>query len=109
MGESVWPEDRYIDIRPYHFARVKGTRVGIEAVMFAFKDGRTAEEIQMSYPTLTLEQVYGAIAYCLRNRDLVEHYIKQLREEEDAAVEKEQQNPPEVVLRIRRFREQLNQ
>ena len=61
--------------------RVGGTRVPLETVIEAFKDGATAEEIVFRFPVLELADVYAVITYYLRRRDEVEAY---LREQEEA-------------------------
>jgi hypothetical protein len=41
-------------------------------VVHAFWDGETPETFCEAYPSLTLEQVYGAIGYYLAHRDHVD-------------------------------------
>jgi uncharacterized protein (DUF433 family) len=56
--------------------RIKGHRIRIENIVELYSSGKTAEEIQrQSYPSLTLEEVYAAITYYLRNKEAVEAYI----------------------------------
>ena len=57
--------------------RVGSARVLLEIVIRAFQDGASAESIVDSYSTLTLADVYGAIAYYLRHQDSVEAYLNQ--------------------------------
>jgi uncharacterized protein (DUF433 family) len=58
-------EDYFDFLRPDDI-RVKGTRVGIETILYDFiYKSRRPEEIVQSYPTLTLEQVYATITYYL--------------------------------------------
>ena len=53
--------------------RVKGTRVGIETVLYDHVHrNRTPEQIVASYPSLTLEQVHATILYYLRNREAID-------------------------------------
>jgi uncharacterized protein (DUF433 family) len=61
--------------------RVGNTRVLFVLVVFAYKRGATAEQIVEMYTSLDLADVYAVIAYYLRHRDEVEHYL----EEWDAA------------------------
>ena len=63
---------------------VTGTRVSLDSLVYAFREGQTAESLAQSFPVLTLEQVYGAIAYYLANRDMIDAY---LREQEAAFTE----------------------
>jgi uncharacterized protein (DUF433 family) len=54
---------------------VRGTRVSLDSVIHAFLGGQTAESIAQSFPVLSLEQVYGAIAFYLANRDSIDRYL----------------------------------
>lgn len=67
---------RYVERRDDTF-RIAGTRVSLDSVVYAFLDGQTAESIAQSFPVLTLEQVYGAIAYYLAHRAEIEAYQAQ--------------------------------
>ena len=58
---------------------VKGTRVSLASIVYAFLHGQTAESIAQSFPVLQLEQVYGAIAYYLANRAAVDAYLGEPR------------------------------
>ncbi len=55
--------------------RVGRSRVLLELVIRAFQDGATPESIVQSYSTLELSDVYAVIAYYLRHREDVEHYL----------------------------------
>ena len=57
--------------------RVGNSRVLLEIVIQAFKDGASPESIVSQYSTLTLSDTYGAIAYYLKNQDAVEAYLNQ--------------------------------
>ena len=55
---------------------VAGTRVSLDSIVYAFLDGQSAEAIAQAFPVLTLEQVYGAIAYYLLTLALVSRHGK---------------------------------
>ena len=40
---------------------VKGTRVSLDSLVYSFRDGESPETIRHNFPSLSLEQVYGAI------------------------------------------------
>lgn len=61
--------------------RVGGTRVRLETVVYAYKQGAIPEEIVSQYPALNLEDVYSVIAYYLRNRVETDAYVSKRREE----------------------------
>jgi uncharacterized protein (DUF433 family) len=59
--------------------RVGGTRVSLDSVIFAFKDGSTPEEIVQQYTTLDLTDVYAVITYYLQHQSEVEAYLDERR------------------------------
>jgi uncharacterized protein (DUF433 family) len=56
---------------------ITGTRVSLDAVVYAFLDGLSPESIVDSFDTLTFEEVYGAIAFYLGHCDVIDAYLKQ--------------------------------
>src|SRR5215210_2672891 len=59
--------------------RVADTRVTLDTVVAAFREGATAEEITQQYPSLQLADVYAVIGYYLRHQKEVDDYLKQQR------------------------------
>lgn len=56
---------------------IAGTRVSLDSLVYRFLEGLSPETIQAEcFPTLNLEQVYGAITYYLAYRDEVDAYLK---------------------------------
>lgn len=49
--------------------RVAGSRVSLASIVHEFRHGATPEAIAEAFPVLTLEQVYGAIAFYLAHRN----------------------------------------
>jgi uncharacterized protein (DUF433 family) len=64
--------------------RVGGTRVTLDTVVEAFRDGATAEEIVQQYSTLDLGDVHATIAYYLRHRQEVDTYLAERRRQREA-------------------------
>jgi uncharacterized protein (DUF433 family) len=56
--------------------RVGRTDVPLDSVVAAYHQGHSPEMIRAQYPSLTLEQVYGAIAYYLAHRADVDSYLR---------------------------------
>lgn len=56
---------------------IEGTRISLDSVVYSFLDGESAESIAQNFSLLTLEQVYGAIAFYLANQELVDAYLKE--------------------------------
>jgi uncharacterized protein (DUF433 family) len=65
--------------------RVGNSRVTLDGVVGAFRDGATAEEIAEQYPVLSLGQVYAVIAYYLAHTAEVDDYLR-TREQGSAEV-----------------------
>jgi uncharacterized protein (DUF433 family) len=55
--------------------RVGRSRVLLELVIWAFKDGATPEAIAQRYSTTTLVDIYAVVSYYLRHREDVEAYL----------------------------------
>ena len=82
--------------------RIKGTRIGIETVLYDYiHNDQTAEAIADRYHTVTLEQVYATILYYLQNREKVGAYLEDYLEYCRTAREEYEKNPPPGVLRLR--------
>jgi serine/threonine protein kinase/uncharacterized protein (DUF433 family) len=62
---------------------IDGTNVSLAAVVVAHHQGRTPEAIRREFPELSLEQVYGTIAYYLGHRSQVERYLNHRMQEPD--------------------------
>ncbi|MBO0721545.1 MAG: DUF433 domain-containing protein [Blastocatellia bacterium] len=84
--------------------RLTGSRVTLDTLVAAFKKGATAEQIQDSFPSLSLRQIYGAIFYYLDHQADVEEYIKDRQGEADV-LRREIERRPEYT----EFRERLRQ
>ena len=74
-------ENQYVELRDHGYW-ISGSRISLESVVFAFLDGYSPETIAAKcFPILTLEQVYGTIAYYLSDRRQVDTYLRQVDEE----------------------------
>jgi uncharacterized protein (DUF433 family) len=82
--------------------RIRGTRVRLDTVVYAFNEGATPEEILSQYPVLSLENVYAVIAYYLKNRMTVDAYLAR-HQEEAAIIREEIESKPEY----KEFRQRL--
>ncbi len=63
---------------------IASTRVSLDSIIYAFWGGQTAEGIAQSFPVLTLEQVYGAIAFYLANRPDIDAYLAKTKADFEA-------------------------
>jgi len=55
--------------------RIGGTRVSLDSVVYAYLRGASPESIQRSFPSLTLEQVHGSLAFYLSHKLEVDEYL----------------------------------
>lgn len=54
---------------------VGSTRVSLDSVVYSFLAGDSPETIAQSFSAISLEDVYGVIAFYLANKVLVDNYI----------------------------------
>jgi uncharacterized protein (DUF433 family) len=57
--------------------RVGQTRVTLDTVVGAWKDGATAEQIVLDYDSLNLAEVHATISYYLKHQEEVEAYLRE--------------------------------
>ena len=86
---------------------VRGTRVSLDSIVYSFKDGESPETIRQNFPALSLEQVYGAIAFYLDHKDEVENDIAERERLEDEYSEAHPA-PPEIKRTFERMRQQTS-
>jgi uncharacterized protein (DUF433 family) len=95
----------YFDFQRSDDIRVKGTRVGIETILYDFiHRKRTPEEIAQSYPSVILEQVYATIVYYLHKKEEVSAYLANWIEHGHRAREEQKRNPPPVVKKLMKLK-----
>lgn len=81
--------------------RVGNSRVLLELVIRAFEDGATPETINQQYPTTSLADLYGVIAYYLRHRNEIDAYLGE-REQQAREVRRRIENSQEDLAEVRR-------
>lgn len=97
----------YFDFLAPDDIRLKGTRVGIETILYDYiHRGQAAEAIAATYPSLSLEQVYATILYYLHNREAVSAYLTNWLELGRERRRAQALNPPPFVVRLRRLKQQ---
>src|SRR6266481_1457013 len=86
---------------------VAGTRVSLDSLVYGFRSGESPETIQQQFPSLSLEQVYGAIAFYLGHQAEVDANIREGEEQIQRLIPPLRQRKPEAYQRLPRAREQL--
>jgi uncharacterized protein (DUF433 family) len=67
----------YVIRTPEGSWRIAGTRVSLDSIVQAYWEGRQPEAIAADFPSLSLEQIHGAIAFYLRNRAAIDQYLSE--------------------------------
>ncbi len=84
--------------------RVAGSRVSLDSIVYCFREGLSPESINESFPTVTLEQIYGAIAFYLANQQMVDEYLREgERLSRELHAESRRRNA-DLITRLRRAR-----
>ena len=97
----------YFDFQRPDDIRVKGTRVGIENILYEYiYRSRTPEEIVHCFSTVDLEQVYATILYYLHNKEAVSKYIADWLEWSHQQLKAQQLNPSPSAIRLRKLRKE---
>lgn len=97
----------YFDFLAPNDIRVKGTRVGIETILWDYLDlGLFPEQIAARYRTLSLEQVYATLTYYWRNRERVEVYLRAVEKEVERQRQEQDRHPSLAVQRLRELARQ---
>ncbi len=90
--------------------RIKGTRVGIESVLYEFiHREQPPEAIVKRFPSVTIEQVYATILYYLHNKPRIEAYMTEWLAFGERMRAEQAKNPPPVVVRLRALKHQRQQ
>lgn len=82
--------------------RIAGSRIPLDTLVYEFNQGATAEQIQDSFPSLSLRSIYGTIAFYLEHQAVVDAYLRR-REEEAVELRRRIESRPEMA----EFRERL--
>ena len=96
----------YVDLRDGGYY-VAGSRVSLASIIYSFRGGDSPETIRQNFPTLTLAQVYGALAFYLNHPAESEAYLREEAEQWDEL--KRQSSPPteDQLRRIEASRQRM--
>ena len=57
---------------------VAGSRISLASIISEFREGASPEAIRQNFPSLSLPQIYGAIAFFLNHPERSEEYLRDL-------------------------------
>lgn len=84
--------------------RITDSRVSLDSIVYAWRDGLSPESIRENFPVLMLEEVYGAITFYLANQVEVDSYLSQSEAELESArqqsIEQLRQQRPQLYARL---------
>jgi uncharacterized protein (DUF433 family) len=86
---------------------IPGTRISLDSIVYAFRRGASAETIQRSFPTLSLEQVYGAITFYLAHAPEIDAYLERGEEELDRLRQQTRDSDPDFFKKLTSARDRL--
>ena len=98
----------YVRQNPDGAFRVGDLDVSLDSVVIAFQEGHSPETIQQMYPALTLDEVYGAIAFYLANESEVKEYLERQDELWEKLREESLTNPSPIAARLRAHKQASN-
>jgi uncharacterized protein (DUF433 family) len=84
---------------------IEGTRVSLDSIVYAFLRGESPEGIAESFPALDLEQIFGALAYYMANRDRVDRYLSEGRREFEKIRQEARKNNPAFYTKLAEARQ----
>jgi uncharacterized protein (DUF433 family) len=97
--------ENYFEFLASDDIRIKGTRIGIESILYEYiHRAQTPEEIASRFHTVSVEQVYATILYYLQNRDTVSAYLADWLEEYHRRRDEQKRNPPPMLKRLSQVR-----
>jgi uncharacterized protein (DUF433 family) len=93
MGKGLLAPSVYVEQRDGGYY-INGTRISLDSVVTAFRQGDSPEAIQNNFPLLKRAQIYGAIAFYLDHQTEIDQYLAEAeREFESNSIPLEQANP----------------
>jgi uncharacterized protein (DUF433 family) len=96
----------YVELRNGGYY-VTGSRVSLASIIYEYRDGAAAETIRQNFPTLSLEQIHGAIAFYLGHQHETEGYLHELEKKWDELERTASPANPELQGRIEEARKRL--
>ena len=84
--------------------RIGDTRVSLDSLVYLFREGMSAESMVEAYPSLTLEQVHGALAFYLGNQKEIDAYLAEGQRNAEAHHKQSKQTNAELIAKLQRAR-----
>ena len=86
--------------------RISGSRVNLEAVVYQYEQGESAEAIHESFPSLRLADIYAVISYYLNHREQVHDYLRDQKKKAQA-IRDDIESDPAYKSKVDELRERI--
>jgi len=106
IGKRFGMGNQYVEQRDGGYY-VSGTRVSLDSVVYAFLRGESPEGIVESFPALSLEQAYGAIAFYLAHQQTVDAYLQKGRADFERMREEARREHPALYAKLEAARRSM--
>jgi uncharacterized protein (DUF433 family) len=103
MRKVVLMQYEYVEMRDGGYY-VSGSRVSMASIIHEYRDGAAPETIRQNFPTLSLEQIHGAIAFYLGHEHEAATYLAALEKKWDELDGTAKPASPELQQRIEEAR-----
>lgn len=102
-------DKQYIEFRDEGYW-IAGTRISLDSIVIAFRGGLSPETIALDcFPSLSLEQVYGAITYYLGHQAEIDAYLRRVATATEQLRQQLRAAEPEYYRKLAEARQQLTQ
>lgn len=79
---------------------VADTRVSLDSLVYAFLRGESPEGVAESFPALSLEQIFGALTFYLANRETIDQYLQDGKQQFDLLRKEARRKNPALYARL---------
>jgi uncharacterized protein (DUF433 family) len=86
---------------------VAGSRVSLASIVYEYHEGAAPETIRQNFPSLSLEQIHGAIAFYLGHQEQVEAYLSELEKKWEELESAAKPTDPSLQQKIEAARKRL--
>ena len=80
------------------------TRVSLYSLVYLFREGVSVEGMVESFPALSLEQVHGALAFYLANREQIDAYLGEAERTAESQHVRSRHTNAELIAKLQRAR-----
>jgi uncharacterized protein (DUF433 family) len=101
IADCLVAEEPPLRLEPDGTIRIGASRVTLDVLLDFYNGGMSPEEIADALPTVSLGEIYAAIAHYLRHKPEVDEYLERRREKAEELRQKWEEVAPSAGLRQR--------